>query len=479
MGIIYLNGGFKPINDSVKFNKEIKNLKQKITNIENSEPQKVYINATVDDSEVGYVEGSGYYYVGTQVTLKFIRYGNYKGSKVFTKWSDGSTSTSRTFVAEKDLNIQAIVETPAEVFIGTSVNDSRMGSVSGMGTYEYGTEVILRATPNAGYRFVSWGDGSTENPKYIIATVNGATYSAIFEADNSGVEQIFIGTSVNDSRMGSVSGMGTYDKGTTVTLTATPNPGYVFISWGDDVTDNPRMIKAEVNGATYSAIFASEDSVEQIFIGTGVNDSKMGSVTGMGTYIKGHTVTLKATANAGYRFVEWGDGNTDNPRVIKAEVNGATYQAFFEAVVQVFVQVSANDPEMGNVTGTGTYTTGTSVELEAIPNNGYHFVEWNDGNTDNPRYIKVGTKDVQYVATFAEGDPIKQIFIGTSVNDSRMGSVTPFYGTYDYGTTVTLTATPNAGYRFVSWGDDVTDNPRVVKAEVNGATYSAIFEAIA
>ena len=75
------------------------------------------------------------------------------------------------------------------------------------------------------------------------------------EPDNGEPEQIFIGTSVNDSRMGSVSGMGTYDKGTTVTLTATANAGYRFVSWGDDVTENPRVIKAEVNGATYSAIF--------------------------------------------------------------------------------------------------------------------------------------------------------------------------------------------------------------------------------
>ena len=77
-----------------------------------------------------------------------------------------------------------------------------------------------------------------------------------------------------------------------------------------------------------------------------------------------------------------------------------------------------------------------------------------------------------------EGGEVEQIFIGTSVNDSRMGSVSGM-GTYDKGTTVTLTATANAGYRFVSWGDDVTENPRVIKAEVNGATYSAIFEAVA
>ena len=71
-------------------------------------------------------------------------------------------------------------------------------------------------------------------------------------------EQIFIGTSVNDSAMGSVTGMGTYDKGTTVTLTATANSGYRFVSWSDDVTDNPRTVTADVNGVTYSAIFEAE-----------------------------------------------------------------------------------------------------------------------------------------------------------------------------------------------------------------------------
>lgn len=71
----------------------------------------------------------------------------------------------------------------------------------------------------------------------------------------TGAEQVFIGTSVNDSAMGSVSGMGTYGKGTTVTLTATANAGYRFVSWGDEVTDNPRQVMAEVNGVTYSAIF--------------------------------------------------------------------------------------------------------------------------------------------------------------------------------------------------------------------------------
>lgn len=78
------------------------------------------------------------------------------------------------------------------------------------------------------------------------------------EPDGGEAEQVFIGTSVNDSAMGSVSGMGTYDKGTTVTLKATANAGYRFVKWGDEVTDNPRQVVADVNGVTYSAMFEEE-----------------------------------------------------------------------------------------------------------------------------------------------------------------------------------------------------------------------------
>ena len=73
-------------------------------------------------------------------------------------------------------------------------------------------------------------------------------------------------------------------------------------------------------------------NVEQVFIGTSANDKSMGSVTGMGTYNKGTTVILTAVANDGYRFVSWGDGNTDNPRTVIANDNGVVYSAIFEPV---------------------------------------------------------------------------------------------------------------------------------------------------
>ena len=73
-----------------------------------------------------------------------------------------------------------------------------------------------------------------------------------------GTERISISTSVNDNSMGSVTGAGTYNKGEHVTLIAMANDGYRFVCWGDEVTDNPRTIIANVNGVTYSAIFEAE-----------------------------------------------------------------------------------------------------------------------------------------------------------------------------------------------------------------------------
>ena len=60
----------------------------------------------------------------------------------------------------------------------------------------------------------------------------------------------------NDATMGTVTGGGEYDKDAEVTLTATPNEGFLFVKWQDDNTDNPRKVKATAN-ATYTATFAA------------------------------------------------------------------------------------------------------------------------------------------------------------------------------------------------------------------------------
>lgn len=60
------------------------------------------------------------------------------------------------------------------------------------------------------------------------------------------------------------------------------------------------------------------------------NDNVMGSVTGGGTYVQGASVTLTATPNEGYRFVQWSNGRTTASITVTAEAD-ATFTATFAA----------------------------------------------------------------------------------------------------------------------------------------------------
>ena len=107
---------------------------------------------------------------------------------------------------------------------------------------------------------IGYDDGSSTNDEGDTPNDSGNDSGNGGNDNDSGdgTERISISTSVNDNSMGSVTGAGTYHKGEHVTLIAMANDGYRFVCWGDEVTDNPRTIIANVNGVTYSAIFEAE-----------------------------------------------------------------------------------------------------------------------------------------------------------------------------------------------------------------------------
>lgn len=65
-----------------------------------------------------------------------------------------------------------------------TVNTDGNGTATGGGSYEYGESATLTATPNSGYKFKQWSDGSTENPRTVTVT-GAAAYTAEFEAVSS------------------------------------------------------------------------------------------------------------------------------------------------------------------------------------------------------------------------------------------------------------------------------------------------------
>ena len=127
------------------------------------------------------------------------------------------------------------------------------------------------------------------------------------------------------------------------------------------------------------------------------------------------------------------------------------------AEAPVLFNVSVNyDSSMGSVTGGGAYSEFSQCVLTAIPNKGYQFNAWSDGNTDNPRQITV-TQDSTFTAIFGT----KMCSWLVESNDLEMGAVITTFENefYKYGTQITVEASPNSGYKFVKWNDGKKYNP--------------------
>ena len=239
-----------------------------------------------------------------------------------------------------------------------------------------GATPTREATTELTYSFAGW------TPEIVVATKD-ATYTATYNSS----PRLYTITWLQDD--GSL-----IDK-TTVAYGKIPthaNPTkaetvgftYTFRNWTPTIT-------AVTGNATYRATYSSTRKSYTI---TWLNED--GSLIDKTTVEYGKTPThanptKAATAEFTYTFAGW------TPNVV-AVTGDATYTATFNSSVNKY-GISATAIN-GSVNGVGTYPYGTQVELTAVPNYGYHFTQWSDGNTDNPRTV-VLTQNMTFTAEFA------------------------------------------------------------------------------
>ena len=151
---------------------------------------------------------------------------------------------------------------------------------------------------------------------------------------------------------GTVEGGGIYEEGTTAVLTATPNDHYDFVSWtegGEVVSTTAEYSFTVTKDIELTANFQEHTKYTITAV---PNDENMGTVTGGDTYYVGETITLKATANSGYVFAGWDDGEKNATRTV--EVSGdATYTANFQVIAP---RAWAYDMKLGEEGDNYTFT---------------------------------------------------------------------------------------------------------------------------
>ena len=198
-------------------------------------------------------------------------------------------------------------------------------------------------------------------------------------------------------------------------------------------------------------------------------------------YEQNMDVILTATPDAGYQFDGWsGDttGNT-NPLTITMDTD-KTVTALFSKIQHTLTTNATNGSISRNpdTTTSGTYDIGTDVFLTATPDAGYQFDGWSGdatGNT-NPLTITMDT-DKTVTALFSK---IQHTLTTNATNGSiSRNPDTPTSGTYDIGTDVILTASPDAGYQFDGWSGDATGNTNPLTITMDAdKTITAIFSEI-
>jgi hypothetical protein len=121
----------------------------------------------------GMTDGEGSYNSGTSVTAKAIANTGY----TFTNWTENgvvvSTSANYTFALTGNRNLVANFAVMTFTLNVTAVNGS-VTKTPNQTTYNYGTNVVLTAVPNALYQFSNWsGDASgSVSPLTVIMTSN-------------------------------------------------------------------------------------------------------------------------------------------------------------------------------------------------------------------------------------------------------------------------------------------------------------------
>ncbi len=206
-----------------------------------------------------------------------------------------------------------------------------------------------------------------------------------------------------------------------------------------------------------------------------------GTVSGGGTYNQGQSCTVTAAANASYSFVNW----TENGNVVSTNRNytftvtsNRTLVANFQAQPQNYnITVSANPTNGGTVTGGGSYQQGQSCTVNATPATGYNFVRWTENGqqvSTNASYTFTVTGNRTLVAQFQP-----QSFSITASADPNNGGTVTGGGTYNYGQSCTLSATPATGYTFVNWtknGQQVSTNASYTFNVTSSGAYVAHFQ---
>ena len=388
-----------------------------------------------------------------------------------------------------------------------SISSTSGGFVAspGEGDFSYpdGSSVNVHAVAQTGHRFIGWSGttvtaGRVADPSAASTTVTvDADYTLIagFAHDQ---RTLTISSSAGGAVTSPGEGAFSFDTGSSVAVSATPQANCHFTGWSGTAVDAGKVADAGAASTTVTMdgdyTLAASFALDQHTLTVSSNGGGAVTTPGEGVFVYdyGSVAAVDAAGPAGTYFTGWSGTAVDAGKVADSAAAGTTVtidadytlQANFEWV-EYAVTISAGPGGTVLSPGEGCFTCefGAELFLEAQADPGYVFDHWDGGGmwcSLNPFSLAVD-KDLDITVVFKAYSCALEVASG----DGGVVAV-PGEGvfSYEYGTTITAIAIPDSGYRFAGWSgtlaeaDDVgpLDEGRLCAALVADGTLRAEFK---
>ena len=231
------------------------------------------VTVAANPTEGGTVTGGGTFTYGDDCTVSATEADGY----TFINWTENGSFVSSeltfTFAVEANRNLVANFTTAPQPMhtITLIANPTEGGTLVGGGTYQEGQTCTVAATPAAGYTFINW----TENDEEVSTD---ASYSFTITGDrtlvaNFSIESYVIAATADPVEGGTITGTGTYEYGTEITLGIILSPEYSFVYWLEDgqiVSYDLDYTFTVTGNRTLVANLKNTDGVEELAITFGI-----------------------------------------------------------------------------------------------------------------------------------------------------------------------------------------------------------------
>ena len=352
-------------------------------------------------------------------------------------------------------------------------------------TKEYNTAVgtLPTCTRNADntytYTFAGWFDTSASSGGTQLTTTTKVTSNKTWYARWTSTYKNYTVTWDGNGGTPSKSSSSFHYNDALGTLPTATRTGYTFKGWFDTSAASGGIQATTTTKVTGTKTWYARWSINSY---TFTFDKNGGNTPSSTTITKEYntavgtlpTCTRNADNTYTYTFAGWFDtsassGGTQLTTTTKVTSNKTWYARWTSTYKNYTVTWDGNGGTPSKSSSSFHYNDALGT-LPTATRTGYTFKGWStsaSGSVNVSTTTKV-TGNVTYYAVWQINSYTLTVTAGT-------GGTASGGGTYNYGATVTLKATPSAGYHFVKWSDGNTNASRTVTVTGN-ATYTATFE---